>query len=119
MTAALSENIHKAMKAAKVPATKASKTLPILSHARIFTHDGHIVVQAVDTSGDTWELQAAAAPARVDVEFDTCVPIKPVEFTFDPKNQVLTVKERAEVSSRAKFKCIDSQEFPVNLPVKA
>jgi len=136
----LSVNLHQAVKDTYTPAAKMSKqakTLPVLHYARIFTHDGRIVIQTVDTSGDKWELNARPADARIEQEFDVCVPMKAfkdwlsvtakyksvLDLSLDGMTLIVTEKygekgAKLPCASRARFNCLSSAEFPSNLPVK-
>lgn len=142
MTTTLSQNLYKAARKAYAPASRACqarKTLPILSHYHLYTRDGYMHLDAVDTSGDVWELLAGKSPARVETEIDTCVPMRPfrdwlgvtakyktaLTFSLDARTQNLTITEKQTAGSadviapsRVTFKCIDPQEFPAALPYK-
>ena len=73
MTRTLSENLYKAAKTAYILETRMSKkakSLPVLHYYRLYTQEGQIHIQAVDSSGETWELVTSETPARGDNEFD-------------------------------------------------
>lgn len=137
MTRVLSQYLYKAAKAAYC---KGTKTLPILNHYNLYTRDGYLHIEAVDTSGETWTLAAEQTPARVENEIDTCIPMRPfrdwlsvtakyksvLEMTLDERTQIVTIRETPAADngeplapSRAQFKCLDAREFPAHLPQRA
>lgn len=82
---------------------------------------------------EAWKFHKSEAPARIENEFETCIPAKALrdwlavaakaktvlELTFDARTQIVTLSELyaeggepLECRSRAQFKCIDAQEYP-------
>lgn len=128
MTTVICENLYKATYKAR-KASNPVKSLPVTSHLKIMTHDGHVVVTPFDFDVQYRRENAQAIPARIDTDFETCVPSRPfvdwlrvtqdtknkegnhdhIHFKFDPYVQILTVTAG---NTRAQFKCIDAQEFP-------
>lgn len=131
MTRTLSTNLYKASKTAfPSKMSKQAKTLPVLHHVRIFTKDGSVFMQCIDTSGENWELIEESAPARVDQEFDTLVPMRPLRdwlavtakykgvLELQCTKDTLTITENTDgVKTRVRFNCLSSAEFP-NVPRK-
>ena len=130
MNKILSENLYEGLK--KVKITKVNKYLPVLNCAKLEFSNGELTI----TTTDLENSYIAKVPCiTMNDEFSTCVPMQTrinvsktryrfmdfikvcaeyrdvLEFTFDPKIQILTIKVQGE-RSITEFKCIDAEEFP-------
>ena len=134
MTRTLSPNLYKAVKAAYFTGSelKDVKTLPVLHHYHLRTHEGRLEITGTNLA----EARQEYAPARVEQEFDFCVPMRPfkdwlsvtakyktiLELSYDPASRILTVTEcapaheKAVCLSRTQFRCMSADEFPTAAP---
>lgn len=139
MITTLASTTHKAMKAVYFPASKLPKPFrdfPIMSTVKLSQKDGRMTVTALtwDEEKQSIGSQVETISARIDQEFETCVPARAfrdwlaasqltaeekrrkvseqITFTFDATRQIVSIKAG---NTRAEFKCIDAQEFPATL----
>ena len=135
MTTTLSTTTYKAVKQAIKQADKAESkraSLPIMETLLLRTHDGHLLVTPF-CWGDKIERakRTQPVPARVEHEFETCIPARPfrdwlyatmptkeekarnvseqITFDFDACTQTVTIKAG---NTKAQFKCVPASEFP-------
>lgn len=136
MITTLASTTHKAVKTVYYPASKLPKPFrdfPIASTLKLSQSNGYMTVTSLTWDDEKQELagRRETIPARVEQEFETCVPARAfrdwlaasqltkeekakgqheqVNFTYDPAVCLLTVKQG---NSRATFKCLDAREFP-------
>lgn len=135
MNKLLSVNLYKALKEVKI--TKISK-IPILNHAKIEFVNGELLITATDLENilksrcscileEEWTT-CVPMQSKIDVSttykphwnkiysfldfIKVCAEYEDVlEFTFEPKIQVITIKVVGERSTTI-FKCMDAMEFP-------
>jgi len=104
-----------------------------LSHVKLSQKDGRMVVTSVTWNEKTEKFDSASEtiPARVEHEFETCIPARPfrdwlyatmptkeekarnvseqITFDFDACTQTVTIKAG---NTKAQFKCVPASEFP-------
>jgi len=137
MITILCTNAFKGARAVYSPASrlpKHLKTLPVLSHMKLYTHEGRVALTQMVWDEKKQELipHTEHISARIDTAFETCVPAKPfmdwlratlpdkhdkavhaseqIELTLDTMTQRLKIKAG---NTRAEFKCLDALEFPL------
>jgi len=136
MNKTLSENLYEGLK--KVKITKVNKYLPVLNYAKLEFSNGELTITTTDLENsyiakvpcimnDEFST-CVPMQTRIDVSktrcpvyhkiypfmdfIEVCAEYRDVlEFTFDPKIQILTIKVQGE-RSITEFKCIDAEEFP-------
>jgi len=135
MTTALTEKVYQSARTA-IKAQKTVKSLPVSAHMLVQTVEGCIYITPfnLEQTHEERTKSTVRVPARVENEFQTCVPAKKftawmyatlptkeekrrnqgatVRFQFCPITQNLTIQSG---NSRATFKCMDAQNF---LPVE-
>lgn len=144
MTTVLASNLYVAARNAKKQ-SEPVKTLPVSTHLLIGTRDGRMFVTPFCWQERTEKTQFV--PARVDDDFETCVPARAfvdwlsVTRVKQPKKItrrngykqtewvndqiILTLDPQCQIlhiqagNTRAEFKCIDAEEFPpTSAPVR-
>lgn len=122
-TTVLQENLYTA--AHKLATTKdesgraiipSKSQLPVLTHILIRTENGEIALYATNLD----EMKVVRVPARVENEFETCVPAKTFHDWLEVAPDMLSFEYEANIAtlhirggnSHCQVKCIDAQEFP-------
>lgn len=121
MTTVLCANLYQAARKVYKRPVKELKSLPVLDCIHIQHTEGRL---ALTTRADLGEPLTEYVPARIDYEFETCVPMRPfkdwlyttgaksldqIHLDFDPLCEILTMTTGR---AKAEFKCINAQEFP-------